>query len=216
MTIRDVVSTVKNNLNLLNLDSKISNQFVYSLAANVASFLIKREAEYKRLFKNTSIFKKLDCVELEERSLLECGVNLGCRTIMRSKKPLPKTFLSNFGSVIQIFNLLRDKDYKEISATGYKTMMQQKYKSRNTKYFWIENDYLYVPDSEVEILIVLGLFSNPEEVIAFNGGCDKLLDFPFPAPDYLLQPIIEQTLKQLSIKLQIPEDENSNLNSNLK
>ena len=213
MTIREFVATIKNNLSSLQLDSKISSEFIYSTAVGIASFFIKRESESRKLFKNTSIFYKLPCVEFQETSLAECGVDLGCRTIMRSKKPLPKLFLSNFGSLIQVFNILRNKDYKEISATQYKNISRQKYKPKNTKYFWIENDYLYIPDSEVEILIVLGLFANPEEIINFTGECTKVLDFAFPAPDYLLQPIIEQTIKQLSIKLQIPKDEDSNLNN---
>lgn len=214
MSIREFISTIKNNLNTIPLDTRLSGEYIYFTAMNIASFLIKRETENRKIFKNTSIFYKLPCVELEEVSVVDCNFNISCKTLMRSKKPLPKAFLSNYGSVIQIFNVMRNKDYKEVSITHYKNISSQKNKARNTKYFWIENDYLYIPDSEVEILVVIGLFSNPEEVIAFNEEyCTKLLDFTLPVPDYLLQPVTEMTLKQLSIRLQIPRDEDSNLNS---
>lgn len=216
MTIREFVSIVKENLNSVSLDDTLSNEHIYWVGVNVAKLLIKRETESRKIFKNTSLFKRI-CVPMKEVSGNDCGISFPCNKIMRSEKQLPKGFLTNFGSLLLVFNINRDKDYKEMSVTAYKNLKNQKYKSRSTGYFWIENDYLYVPDSEVEMLYVLGLFTDPEELLAFEGAtCGKILDLPFPAPDYFYDVITDLTVQKISNKKRIPLDEDGNLNSNDK
>lgn len=216
MTIREFVSIVKENLNSVSLDDTLSNEHIYWVGVNIAKLLVKRETESRKIFKNTSVFKKI-CIPMIEISSAECGVTFPCGKIMRSKKQLPKGFLTNFGSLLFIFNVTRDKDYKEISVTGYKNVRNQKFRSRTTGYFWIENDYLYVPDSEVEILYGLGLFSNPEEVLNYEENlCGKVLDFNFPAPDYFYSTIVELTSNQLLTRKKITKDEDGNLNNSDK
>lgn len=217
MTIREFISLIRNSLNSVRLDDRISAEFIYHVAISNAKLLIKRDADSRRIFKNTSLFKKLDCVELEEVSIAECGISLPCKTIMRSKKPLPESYLSNYGNIIQVFNVLRDKDYRETSITSYKNLLNQKYQTKSTGRYWISDGYLYVPGSEVETLIVYGLFTDPSQVSSFNNeSCSSLLDSDFPCPDYLISAVIELTLKQISIRKSIVPDEDSNLNNNDK
>lgn len=219
MSIREFVSVVRNNLNSVSLDDYISSEHIYWVSISYAKMLIKREADSRKLFKNTSFFTKLPCVEMENTSISECGIDIPCKSMMKSKNKLPNSFLSNFGSLIQVFNNTKDVDFKEISTTRYKNLYNQKYKPRNTKYFWIENGYLYIPDSEIESLIVYGLFSSAEEVLNFNaeeGDCIKVLDQEFPAPDYMLSTILEATTSQILTKKKISPDADSNLNQNDK
>lgn len=216
MTIREFTSLIKNTLNNVSSDSNLSEEYIYWVGVSVAKLILKREADSRKIFKNTTLFSKLSCVDLKEVDKSECGVNLPCNKIMRSKKKLPEMFLTNFGSLIQVFNLTRDLDYKETSVTQYKNISNQRYKTRDSKYFWIENDYLYIPDSNVEKVVVLGLFSSPEEVYEFNenlGECKSILDMNFPCPDYLITPVIESTINQVSTNLKINKDEDSNLNT---
>lgn len=211
-TIRDFVSVVKENLNSVSLDDNISSEHIYWVAVNIAKFILKREN--KTVFKNTSLFEKL-CIPMKQVSAIDCGIDFECKKISRSVKPLPDGFLTNFGTLIVIYNLTRDKDYKEVSMTSYKNISKQKYKSRNTGYFWIENNYLYVPNSEVEELNALGLFTDPEQVANFKGDtCYSLLDSKFPCPDYLYSTITELTTNQLLARKKIPQDEDGNLQKN--
>lgn len=216
MNIRQFVSTIKQNLNSSSLDSNISGEHIYWVGVSQAQLLIKRETDSRKIFKNSALFRQLDCVKMIEVNSSECGPYIPCNTLIRSKEKLPETFLSNFGSMIYVYNITRDKEFKEVSIGKYKNIKLQKYKPRNTKYFWIENDYLYVPDSEAEILLVSGLFTNPSSVEEFNqtGECKKVLDLPFPAPDYMMSSIIELTTNMISMKVRVPADEDGNLNQN--
>jgi hypothetical protein len=157
---------------------------------------------------------------MHEVSANECNISFPCNTIMKSVKKLPEPFLSNFGSLIQVFNLDRSLDYKEVTPTMYKNISNQQFKPRKTKYFWIEDDYLYVPNSEAEVLIVLGLFTNQQDVNNFNSekdnACGSILDSEFPCPDYLLGTVQELTTAKVMNRFRVPEDEDSNLNSNKK
>lgn len=216
MTIREFVAIVKENLNSVSLDDTLSNEYIYLVGVNFAKLLIKRETESRKIFKNTSVFKKI-CIPMKEVNSVECGISFDCKKIMRSKKKLPKGFLTNFGSLLIISNILRDKDYKETSLTAFKNIQKQKFKSRSSGYYWLEDDFLYIPNSEVEDVIGLGLFTDPEEVLLFeNNPCGKILDFNFPCPDYFHSTIIELTINQLLARKKIPKDEDSNLNNNLK
>jgi hypothetical protein len=214
MSIREFTSQVINTLNSTNLDDRYSREFLYWIGVNVASKIIKHEADSRKLFKNTSLFSKLECVEMESVSSVECDFNVPCSSIMKSVKKLPDAFLSNFGSLVQIFNIMRDKEYKEITPSSFKNISNQKYKPRNTAYFWLSNGYLYVPNSEVEVLIVQGMFSDVDAVNKFNGdNCKSALDSPFPAPDYMISTIIDATINQASNRKKVNSDSDSNINN---
>ena len=221
MSIREFVATIQNSLSSSSLDDYISEEYIYNIGVAKGQLLIKRETDSRKLFKITSLFQTLPCVEMISVSSSECGIALNCSTIQRSKKKLPKTYLSNFGSLIQVFNLNRDMDYKEISPVQFKNLSLQKYKPRNSKSFWIDNDYLYIPDSEVELVMVSMLspnLSDLEEFEDLNSGsnCSSFLDAEFPVPNYMLDIIIEATVSHIFNSKRLTKDENPNLNLNEK
>lgn len=212
MLIRELISAVKHNLNSLTLDSYVSGEYIYKTALSISKLLIKRESDSRKLFKNTSNFTHIDCVEMEEMPLSDCvGISLQkCKKIMKSKKPIPEVFSSSYGSIIFVFNLDRSKDYIEVSPITYKSILNQEYKSKKKGYFWIENNHLVIPDSEVEVVSIFGLFSNYGEA---TDSCGKILDKNFPTLDYLLSSVVELTTKSLVTGKQLLPDENSNLNA---
>lgn len=222
MTIREFISSVRQDNNSISLDSRISGEYIYWTGINIAKLLIKRESDSRKLLKNTAIFTKLGCVEMEEVSISECNFTVPCKFIMKSKKKLPEPFLSNFGSLIQVFNIDRSMDYKEVTPTMFKNISNQQFKPRKTKYFWIEDGYIYVPNSENEILIVLGLFINQEDVKDFNteetgtSGCGSILDTEFPVPSYLLGSVQELTTAKVMNRNRVNRDEDGNNNLNDK
>lgn len=215
-TIREFCSTVRGHLNSSS-DDYIPYEMIYWVGINISSLFIKRDADNRKLFKNTSLFKKLECVELEpyEEGCIQLG---GCSNMMRSVKPLPTFYQSNFGSLIKVYNLSNDVDYIEISVNKYKNIKNLPFKPRKTKYYWIEDNYLILPDSEVERVNVFGMFTDPtiiSDTNLSNNSC-SILEQPFPCVDYLIGAVVEATVKQLSIMKNIPKDETINLNSNEK
>lgn len=219
MLVREFVSAIRHNLQSLTLDSYISSEYIYNIGINISKLLTKRESDSRRLFKNTSDFTYIACVELEEVPLIQCtNVSIPkCKKVMRSKKPLPEVFSSIYGSVMLVFSLNRDKDYIEINPISYKSVLNQEYKPKSKAYFWMENKYLVIPDSEVEVVSVLLLTSEVDTTLTGTASnCGKILDTKFPGLDYLMGSVIELTTKQVSTMKQIPIDEMSNLNNNQK
>lgn len=216
MSIREFIGVIKGNLNNSSPDISLSGEHIYWIGINIAKLFIKRETDSRKLFKNSSLFKTINCFELKEVNAAQCGINIPCNTIMKSVKKLPELYLSNFGSLIQVFNLTNDVDYKEVSITKYKNLKNQKFKPLNTKYFWIEDGYLYIPDSNVKMVKINGIFSDIEAFNELNSvnTCGSILDTELQIPDYMLTSIIEATTKQVSYALSIPKDEDTNLNSN--
>lgn len=212
-TIREFISQIRNNLNAISSDDYLSGEFIYWTGINITALFIKRDADNRKLFKNTSIFKKIECVELEpyEEGCIQLS---NCSNMMRSVKPLPSFYQSNFGSLIKVYNLSNDVDYVEISVNKYKSIKNLPYKPRRTKYYWIEDNYLVLPDSEVEKVNIFGIFTDP--TLGLEQGACSLLDQPFPCMPYLIGGVVEATIKQLSIMKSIPKDENTDANANSK
>ena len=218
MLIREFISIVRNNLNSISLDSNISGEYIYNVGLSISKLLIKRESDSRRLFKNTNNFTFIDCVKMEESSIIKCtNVSIpNCKKVMRSVEPLPEAFSSIYGSLISVFNLTRDKDYSEINPINFKSLSLQEFKPKNKGYFWIENKHLVIPDSEVEMVSVMMLTADTSVNNQSSGNCVKILDREFPCLDYLLASVLELTTKQVMTSKQVPADEKSNLNSNIK
>ena len=214
MTIREFTSTIQQS-SVEREDDFISDEYIYTIGISISKLLIKRETESRKLFKITSLFQTLPCVEMIPAPESECGPGINCSNLQRSKKRIPKTYLTNFGSLIQVFNVLRNVDYKEVTPTQYKNIKLQKYKSKDTKYFWIDDDYLYIPDSEVEFVIVSMLSPSGSDVEEFNtekASCSGFLDSEFPAPPYMISTILAETLSHVFNRKRVPSDEDPNLN----
>lgn len=220
MTNREFISLIKNNLSSYLLDDYISNEYIYNVAIPIVSLLLKREAQSRSLFNNTSIMTTLNCIQMIDADLSNCANCHPSLFIKRSKNKLPTTILTNYGSLIKVYNISRDVNYIETTVSKYSILKNQKYKSKINKYFWIEDSYLYIPDSTVEIVIVSGLFTDADTLIENLGtnsdgskNCTGILDLPFPIPNHLIAQVVESTTNQVLMSKKINKDENVNLNN---
>lgn len=211
MVIRDFISLVRNSLDSITTDNYISGQYIYEVATSYAKLFTKRESDSRKLFKNTSAFTFIDCLELKPSTISECtNILLPCKSVMKSVKKLPEIYLSNYGSLIMVMNLTRDKVYDEVNPISYKSVRDQKYTAKNKGYFWIQNGYIVIPDSEVEAVSVMYLGPDLEGNATTSSSC-KILDRELPVLDYLLAQVIEATVKHISTSKSITRDENANL-----
>lgn len=209
MTIREFTSTIQESLNASNPDDFISEEYIFNVGVSVAQLLIKREIDSRKLFKMTSLFKT-ECIKLVE-STGGCGGFSGCTHVMRSKHKLPKSYLTNFGNLLIVLNVTGETEYKEISPSRYRNLKLQKFKPRDTKYFWIDDDYLEIPDSNVQEVKIMYLGPGAAE----DSEC-SVLDNTFPAPEYMMSTILSETLNHVFSRKKINPDENPNLNNNEK
>lgn len=223
--VREIISEVRNDLKLLGLDDWVPAKYIYFKLLSFASVFIKRDGDSRKLFKYSELWTTIKCLEMVEDDLINCcNVNIpNCTKVMRSKEKLPALYTTRAGYLINVMSVDYMTSYTMTSAEQYKYTQSREFIDPRKRYCWIENEYLIIPDSNVEIVTAKGIFVNKQEALKLdncykaNGACSRLLDEDFPAPPYLIKDIREATANDILGKnRQIPKDEQQNLNSNEK
>lgn len=214
MTNRELIGRVRSTIKEHNADSVLYNKHIYNLLLTNSALLIKREADKKSIYMMSNIWKTV-CVEMIPVNPIVCKcvkLPIDC-TIYRSKEKLPPFFETNFGPLYKSITTI-DNSINIDLTTPYQYNLKVKIKYNKAKYAFIEDGYLYTPNSSYPWLKIVGLFK--EE----GNNCDESkvvkcskLDQEFPCPDYLLQPVIEMTLKELGYFKQINYDHVENKNT---
>ena len=130
---------------------------------------------------------------------------------------------SIFGyAILMVTTIDGDKEYKIKTLSSYNTLKRRKsFDKFKGNYVYIKDGYLYIPDSEVEAvnILLLTLDEDSDEMSECkdpNLGCVSIWDREIKVADKILTPIIQQTLQEISMRFNIPIDENSNLDVNVK
>lgn len=227
LTYNEIVSRIQNNLNSVSKDMYIPKRFILSVFKSKAEFLMAQKFYDKSLFRETNLYKWINCVDLEEVDYIKCGKIefKTCNTIMRSKKKLPKLLWTRYGStVLMVTNIDGSKEYQVISHSYYQSIKNNKnFEKFKGKFAIIYPDnVLYIPDSTVTKVNIL-LYTLDETCDDLENcddskstGCESYWDKTFEISDKIGEVAIQETLKEVMIRLQIPKDENDNLDSNIK
>lgn len=212
VTYREICSDILNDLKSFNLDDKISYRFIKNKLIDKASYFLKQDSKSREIIKFADYWKPLDCIGLEEVSISECG-DIGCKKVMKSIEQIPSTLQLYSGNALKLFNIEYTKEYNLTQPYLYKDLINRQFKSKNG-YFWIIDNYIYIPDSEVEFVIPFGIFR--EDQIAISN-CKKPLDSYFSFPEYIVTLSKQEVLKELlGGYKQLVSDEKSDLNNNSK
>ena len=221
VTNKQLASDMATELKALNIDERMSFRFILSRLKDKTRLFIKQDADSRRLLKITNIWKTIKCLDMCDIDAIECACDIpNCKVIKKSKIKIPRVFDSNYGSLIKVLTIDGGKEYLPTTLSSYIDIKNREIQNPNIKYFWMEDGYIFIPDSMVEQVRVVGLFENPEEVDVINDPslkCSKPLDALFPCPGHLLEIIKKDTIGEL-VRLfkNVPDDESPNQNSNLK
>lgn len=221
-TNRQTISDVVGELKKLNIDDRQSNRLILSRLKDKAKYYIKQDLDSRRLFKITNIWKRIKCLNMKQVDFMECGFDIPhCFCLMKSIDKLPDSYDSNYGTLVKAYVLNGSKEYIQTTLGAYKEIKRREYNDPNTKYFWIEDGHVFVPDSDVVAVTIVGLFQNPHEVDKLNGekeaDCSSPLDAEFPCPDHILKIIKEELIMEIAkIHGATVEDEKGDLNTNRK
>ena len=224
-TYREIVSRIENSLNSLTKDTFIPRRYILSVFKSKAEFFMAQKLFDKTLFRETSLFKWVNCVQMVEEDIIKCGKLefKRCKSLMKSKKKLPKVLWSKYGSsVILVTTIDGEKEYKLISQVDYMNLLKRPNSEKFIgKYALIYPDnYLYIPDSEVKMVNIL-MYTLDEKSDDSSDckecdDCESYWDKEVSISDKIREVVIQETLKEVSMRLQIPKDENPNSDSNIK
>lgn len=220
-TNRQIISDVISELRVLSVDEMLSKRFVLSKLKDKTKTAVKQDVDTRRLLKISSVWRDIKCFELCEIPFSECACDIpNCTNVMKSKKPLPKAFDSNYGTLIKVFTINGAKEYHQTKLNNYISIKSRPFQRK--QYFWLDADnYLYIPDSSVESVLVYGLFHESLEVDKLNdkkgSDCAKILDSEFVCPEHLVDIVKTQVIKELFEGFRsVVVDEKPDLNSNSK
>jgi hypothetical protein len=217
------------------------NQIIYDIREAVKEFtddteLDDRRLEYlintkraKYLRQDLNNFQKTTdvsiqqsfCLELEEVSSDECGLDLYCDKIVRTKKPLPTaielhtkpaiTRIKPTNKIAATFNLISREKAPFLADSPYSKSVYAFIDTDNHVYFISKSDTYKL----IECISITGIFENPSDLESYSNccGCSEEETTPCYTEDseYPLQPhyvdlITREIIRDLMQYKQIPED----------
>ena len=221
MTNRDLTSRIAGVFKTLSKDSRIPKRLILKTAWSKAKFLISQKLNDMSLYREQNIFNSVTCIEMIDIDVVSCPIIefRMCKKLKRSKNKLPELIHSKFGhSVKSVTSLDGEYSFAPITASQYRLNKNRSLRVK-TDYFYIKDNYIYLPDSDVQMinideLITIDLYELESCSECSKTNCKSVWDFDFVCPDKLLEVVIQETIKELSINKQIQEDVNPNLNPN--
>ena len=171
-TIGDSISRVRGILKGSNTNSFLTDRFVYSIIAKYAKAILSRQQNQKKLMGHDELFQLLPFVELIEVNKIEAdcaSIKSNC-TIMRTAEKLPKLFNGRRGPMIRkVYSVDGSYDFTQTSPTAYIALSNStNHKYNKQVYYWFRNGYLYFPDTDIEAVMIEGLWED-----SLDGFCNR-------------------------------------------
>ena len=225
MTYGELISEIVNSFNSTKKDMRIPKRYILNTFKKNAEFIMSQKLRDRSLYREEDLFTWLNCVELRKEDIISCPIIefKTCKRLMRTKKKLPKILSSIFGyAILLVTTIDGEYEYKVKTLSSYNMLKRRpnfgKFKG---KYTYIKDGYLYIPDSDVEVvnILLLTLDEDSEEMSECSDSnlkCKSIWDRDIKVADKILTPIIQQTVQEVSLRFNIPIDENSNLDVNIK
>ena len=214
-TLRELCSDIQNELKANNIDDRYSFRFLSSRFKDKIRNFLKQDADSRKILKIPELWNAFPIMRMVEEPYVNYNVDIpDMRLLMKSTKEVGKTFSTNYGNLLKVFNISGDIEYHIVTKTLYKEILNLEYRNKQLKYAWIENGFLFIPDSAVEEVKLIGLPENPTDLDC--DPCAKPLDAVFNFPSYLIDIVKKDILNELLPAKRIPEDTKPNLDSNEK
>jgi len=212
-TVGDIVSRLRNIVKATNEDAFLTDRFIYSLVLKYAHLFIKRDKQIQSVLAYSALIQSIPCLELIEVDKVSdrccAGIKSNC-TIMRSKERIPDIIESTNGPLFRsISSLDNSTEFTLTTPTTYiSSSKTTTFKYNTTKYYSYVDGYLYFPNVNFEYVKVEGLFEKDlsDVFCAIEKKCLKRQEEKTFIPDDLLAEIESSVIKELALRLQVPEE----------
>ena len=181
------------------------------------------------LFKEDNLISNIPCFRLKRVKTKDCGIvefKL-CDKLMKSCEKLPEGLSGkNGGGIFSVLNVDGSINYRYITPRRFSDIKKRKYRTGKVGYFYVQDGYLYLPDSENELVDVAMIVIDKDEADCVSectdsegaeSGCNSKLDLDFICPDKFLDLVIKDTIQEMANFYRTSVvDENPNLDENQK
>lgn len=226
MTNGEFVSRVVNGLRALNVDDHISRRYILGIGKNKSKFYISQKLLDKSLFREDNLFKTIECFALKDQDRISCGIYEfnRCDSLMKSFHKIPNLVYSRYGaSIISITSIDGSVQFTPITLQSLALHKDRVNASKFKKhYYYIQDGFLYLPDSEVEMVRVTYIpFDDSETEKVSNckhvsieseatSECKSIWESQFMVPDKLGEQVITETINEVFNSRKVVPDENPN------
>lgn len=211
-----MVFSVLEDLKLYTEDSDLSYEYITYLYGIKRSKYIRQDLNNFQKTTDLSITQTL-CLELENVSVNECGLDFDCETIIRSKQPLPKLIDLHLKSAIISIKSTNKLSIPFSFTTKQKAVYNQHSKFKTITSFLDNDGYIYVVSDNIETklidcITVTGIFEDPIELSKYKKCCncdnnnicfdEMLSDYPLQAHyiDLIKNEIVKERIDLLRLK----------------
>ena len=222
--VNEIIYDVREAVRQTTDDTDISDRYILYLYNIKRSKYLRQDLNNLQKTIDISILQTL-CLELEEVSINECGLDLDCETIMRTKQPLPKLLeLHLKPSIVTV------KPTNKISVpfnfiTKERTVFSKYSPFKDSIFAFLDTDnriYLYSQNDAVkliECLTVTAIFEDPLELQNYTNCCGctpaenpcfDSFNSKYPIQAHHIDPIREEIVQNLIRTIQIPQDKTNN------
>lgn len=217
MTNREIVDKLVNALKYNNKDESISRRFILKVFRDTAKWLLSQKLLDRTIYKELNLYSEISCFEFEEEDVVKCPIIefRRCKTLMKSKKPLPELIFSRFGASIKnIVSLDGENEFIFITSEQYRRNKKRNIQRKDIYIYLGADNHLYIPDNEIRMVDLTILTIETDKVDecseCSNNDCQSGWDYFFPISDKLLDPLYKDVLQTLGLTRQILEDQNPN------
>lgn len=222
--INEILYDVREALRQYTDDSEISDRYILYLFNIKRSKYLRQDLNNLQKTIDFTILQTL-CLELEEVSANECGLDLECETIMRTKQPLPKLLeLHLKPSIISVkptnklsvpFNFITKERAVYSSNSPFKNSIFAFLDTDNHIYLTSQQDFVKL----IDCITITAIFEDPLELQNYTNCCGctpetspcfNYEDSKYPIQPHHIDNIREEIVRSLIRTLQIPEDKNNN------
>lgn len=228
MTNGEFVSSILTDARLNVKDTYVSRRHVLNIAKLISQTYIAQRLDEFKLFREYSLISTVKCFEMEPIDVISCGfVELkSCKNVMRSVNKIPETIKGSTGyAIFSVTNIDDTVEYREITFRDYSQKLKQKYVRDLSRFYYIEDGYIYLPNDTNEVINLSMIVLNEEEAEEKSNcssckgttdsvKCKSLWDEIFICPDKLIGNVRSATLQSILTMVSIPEDSNPNLDVN--
>lgn len=222
-TNRQVIDSLRNKLRERNADTTYSNQFLYQTLLEHAKWLIRREINAGKIYRNVNFFQTLLCQDVVETTVVDpcCPIKTNCK-IYRTKNLVPDTWMDESGPILRtISSVDNSTSFFYVSSTNWTNRKNDPYdKMAKNKYVFFANGYLWFPEHNPHKINIDGFFT--EDVADKNDCSDKkpclrFLDSRFFIPEWIEAEMMAKAVELLvGVSKKLPEDEQIDKNTNRK
>jgi len=222
----EFVSRIVNDVKALNKDGRINRRHVLAIGQDKARFLMAQKLDELTLFREEGLIMYVPCVELEEAPLIECDfLDMRiCKSIMKSKKPLPEGLFGKTGAgILEVTTIDNEEKIAHTTLSQKRNAENYKHKRKAKGQYLFRSGHLFIVNQEIEAVNLTMFIIEPYKLREISGCCaeeEKCLsnwDYPFICPDRFLDVVVRDTLMEIAqIHRQMVEDTNPNLDPNQK